>query len=118
MITYVNENGSAGLMARAYAIKEEKPNESGARDLLLNIEPLLSQSVKVTSNSPFKPDLPSTLIPILDNSYLYIKVRKGDSLKSISKRSGVSLDQLRSLNNLKRPFKLTSGMHLKIARKG
>ncbi|MCP4544870.1 MAG: LysM peptidoglycan-binding domain-containing protein [bacterium] len=83
---------------------------------LLNSDSGLDTLAKWLSRSveTYFKKFPATLFDPLfsENEKLMYKVRRGDSLSRIAKRFGVSVDDLMSVNNIKRPDRLSVGQKL------
>lgn len=57
----------------------------------------------------------STLLTHSDNSELFYAVRKGDTLYSIAKRNGLSVAELREMNDLSKKATLREGQKLRVS---
>ena len=86
-------------------------------DLILRVE-TLAQKVEAlekqpTAESKAKPSVPSK--PVVSTEKQYHIVQKGETLYRISKKYGISVEELRKLNNLSEDQPIYTGQKLRIS---
>jgi membrane-bound lytic murein transglycosylase D len=105
----LREGDSLDRLARAVGAEKE------TLLAMNNLEPNERLRAGETIYLPVRARELSTLLANSENEEMYYAVRKGDTLFSIAKKNGLSVDELRELNALPKDAPLSTGTKLRIA---